>query len=291
MLQKYYNILGLSTSATEAEVKTAYRKLAIKFHPDTNPGNETKFLEIAEAYQVLTGKKKPNPLNLNPTNHVNEEKIFVRKYNKWLTKAEYQNLVRATQNYHKQKIKEEEEEDAKEFDELKKSKTYKSFKYSAVLGVLFSVLLMVDYYTKQILEKGIIDSIEIVTIDKEDPYKGIVYQLQESLITVSHNNKNSTTLRLSTNISDFLKKGQPVEVIKSSVFNLNMGIKDEILTYDTDKRRFKGFQWFLVIFCCSLIVLTPILEAPTPIYYMMLHLSTYGIPFILSCFILYVFFY
>jgi|SRR5690554_193250 len=53
----YYKILGVSKTATEQEIKSAYRKLARKYHPDLNPGNkeaETKFKEINEANEVLS---------------------------------------------------------------------------------------------------------------------------------------------------------------------------------------------------------------------------------------------
>ena len=63
MAQKrdYYEVLGVDKNATEDQIKKAYRTIAIKYHPDRNPGNkeaEEKFKEAAEAYDVLHDPQK-----------------------------------------------------------------------------------------------------------------------------------------------------------------------------------------------------------------------------------------
>ncbi|MDR2667202.1 MAG: DnaJ domain-containing protein, partial [Holosporales bacterium] len=61
MAKDYYSILGVSKTATQEELKKAYRKLAVQYHPDKNAGNkqaEEKFKEINEAYDVLKDEKK-----------------------------------------------------------------------------------------------------------------------------------------------------------------------------------------------------------------------------------------
>ena len=61
MKRDYYEVLEVSKNATAEEIKKAYRKKAMEFHPDRNPGNheaEEKFKEAAEAYDVLSTPEK-----------------------------------------------------------------------------------------------------------------------------------------------------------------------------------------------------------------------------------------
>ncbi len=62
MAEDYYQVLGVDKKASADEIKKAYRKLAVKWHPDKNPNNkkasEEKFKKISEAYAVLSDEKK-----------------------------------------------------------------------------------------------------------------------------------------------------------------------------------------------------------------------------------------
>lgn len=61
----YYKLLGVSRSASGADIKKAYRKLSLKYHPDKNPSPEaaTKFAEISNAYDVLSDDEKREAYN------------------------------------------------------------------------------------------------------------------------------------------------------------------------------------------------------------------------------------
>jgi len=61
-----YEVLGIRPDATQREVKQAYRRLAMKFHPDHNPEKpeaEARFKQIQQAYETLSGRKKPGKIS------------------------------------------------------------------------------------------------------------------------------------------------------------------------------------------------------------------------------------
>ncbi|RMF92655.1 MAG: molecular chaperone DnaJ [Candidatus Schekmanbacteria bacterium] len=87
--RNFYEILGVSHDATESEIKRAYRKLAIKFHPDKNNGSKkyiNRFLEVAAAYEVLSDAKKRkeyNALLLSSKGNISNDvfEVYKRSFN------------------------------------------------------------------------------------------------------------------------------------------------------------------------------------------------------------------
>lgn len=84
MNKDYYQILGVSKDASDADIKSAYRKLAMKHHPDRNPNDPTakdKFAEISEAYEVLSNKEKRQQYDAfgtvgNNGSHISDDDLF-----------------------------------------------------------------------------------------------------------------------------------------------------------------------------------------------------------------------
>ncbi len=95
-MKRYYEILGLSEGATKEEIKKAYRKMAMRYHPDLNKGKdaEQKFLEVLEAYEYLTGIRKMNKgKGLNPED-LQKFYDLMKKAAEEKAKARYRERVR-----------------------------------------------------------------------------------------------------------------------------------------------------------------------------------------------------
>lgn len=98
-MKNYYYILGLLETASADEIKTAYRKLTKKFHPDVNEGDkffEDKFKEIQEAYDVLSDKTKKSIYDLNRRNELSSSNENVRSTNVHL--SDFNNAMNSPQS-------------------------------------------------------------------------------------------------------------------------------------------------------------------------------------------------
>ncbi len=133
---RYYNTLGLSSSASAEEIKRAYRRLAAKYHPDINPNGEQTFIEIKEAYEILTNKKTITYSSVTVTP---QTKTTAQR--KSQTKEE--RIRAAKQKYYEDKRKEE-AENLRFYNNLINGKKFQLFKYSAWFCFFFAILLILD---------------------------------------------------------------------------------------------------------------------------------------------------
>ncbi len=134
MSQMYYKILGISSSAGMQEIKTAYRRLAKKFHPDISkdPQAKDKFILINEAYEFLIDLKKRDA----EKGHKNISRQQADElYRQWLRKERIKARARAA------------EEARRKFDEFRKSPIYKTtriiFTFYDVLSMLIGLLIII----------------------------------------------------------------------------------------------------------------------------------------------------
>ncbi len=141
-LSRYYSQLGLPNNASLQEVKSAYRKLAFELHPDKNPGNEARFIEVKLAYEILTGKTKVQPSTII---HQEQTQRSSRAKSTHNGKTAQERYEEARRNYYAQK-KKEQEADVRYYHNLLKSKKYKIAKYGSIFCLIVALLITVDNF-------------------------------------------------------------------------------------------------------------------------------------------------
>jgi curved DNA-binding protein CbpA len=155
MMTDYYSILGVNKSATAADIKTAFRRLAKKYHPDKNPHNPQSsilFKTILEAYTVLSNpNSKTRYDNLNSPNSYQSEQTK-RRQNKHTVSPEDLKQRQYYQNYYKTKLKKQVVKP--------KQKVYSDYKYvlfatPIAVGLLLLVLSVFSPKPSQLINSNL----------------------------------------------------------------------------------------------------------------------------------------
>jgi len=137
-LGKYYKLLGLPITATDIEIKKQYRKLVFLHHPDKNGGDETHFIAITEAYEILSGKKS-----------VPQETVVTSRSASSVATKTREERVREAQQRYKDRIYNEHLENDRYFKQLTSGWKWKTFRFIVVISTLLAIIL----FTESLLPK------------------------------------------------------------------------------------------------------------------------------------------
>ena len=271
MVKNYYKSLGLSSSATKAEIKVAYRQLAKKYHPDKNKSKEASqlFIEINEAYAFLTNEN-------SPFQNQDGDKTSTRRRSKYSEEELKKRMEWARKYAHYKKIKEE------RVIELEYYKINNSFRKKIItlinwVSICFAFLIFLDFKilpTSPIYVKLITNYIDTGSdkfvlkfrdIDNDDFNFGV------SLDDIKYIN--------AAKIKEYSTQ-------KSMLFNQNtnmlINIDNEIITIDNHFCVYKVFYFYLIILLLPLVTIFS--KGPNTVHilssYVISSVATIGIIFL-----------
>lgn len=271
MVKNYYKTLGLSSSASKAEVKVAYRKLAKKYHPDKNKSKQASqlFIEVNEAYAYLTNERSSYRINYpEKTTNRNKSKSSedeLRKRMDWARKyAQYK------------KVKEERMMEL-EYYKIHNSSRKKIINLINWVSISFAFLILVDF---KILPTSSIH-VDLITKYVDVGSDKLVFKFKD----VDNNNFN---FGVSLEDVRFLNiaKIKDYSTEKSILFRQNthmlLNIDNEIISIENNFCVYKVFYFYFTILLLPLITIFS--KGPNTVHilssYVISSVATLGIIFL-----------
>lgn len=253
----------------------------MKYHPDIDPDSPPdKFLEIKEAYFNLSLNKP----EIKGT-YTSGEKVFSRKYNRWFSKEEFDELLKKGAKLKQKKEESEKEEAIREFEELKQSWVYKWFPYVAVFGVVFSTLLLLDFHLNTANK-----SVKFIGKNKISVFDNGLMITSNPLFTLSEiitedENDVRHVASVTGSYDGAFHQNSEIELMQTPIFKIDVGYKTNGMSLlDINKK--KSFHYPLAIFSIFLISMTLLFKNPTPFYYVVLNTAVIAIPILSIIFII-----
>tara|TARA_B110000438_G_C15722135_1_gene610310 strand:+ start:282 stop:1139 length:858 start_codon:yes stop_codon:yes gene_type:complete len=266
----YHKILGLTSNASEGDVKKAYRKLAMLYHPDRNQNVKAheKFIKINEAYAALTDD--------NYTAKTIKEEVDLKTKNN-LSTEELEKRMEWAQNYSRMKDIKESRINYISFIQLRNSPMRWISLYISIISVFFSSLLVLDYWlipyntiegsvvSKEFNSNTNLYKLTFNNLDESDSHEEFVFktdidQLRQINKIIENSNKNNKFNFYRTNIFNQL-------------LTINCFSGDQVVLFYNKGSFFEMI--FLFVFIFSLPIITLISWGPNTIHILSSYLVTY----------------
>lgn len=156
-MSHYHRILGVSASATKEQIKKAYRRKALRLHPDRNPDPKAheEFIRITEAYDVLVEGKVPKRQKVAAPDN---EPVKSRRYGKTMSKEEYEEKMRWAKEYARERAKDHREAVERDYEYTVNTFVYKISHYVAVICLITLTLVTIDSTLPRVVEQGVVTS-------------------------------------------------------------------------------------------------------------------------------------
>ena len=270
MRKEYLKILGLNDGASDEQIKKAWKKKVLQFHPDKNPSDnaQNEFIKVCDAYQNLSSETFKNiDENIPP-----EKNEFYKKYNENLTKEDIAKRRQKAREHNKYKEIYEEYILSISYNELRKSFLYKFSNIVAIFSLIIGSILLIDY---AVLEPKVETAVTLNYYYDVDNIVYSVYDLNYQIPTKKREYELSAAYSYenykSLNLNSFIK------VYKSRILNENISFSHEKDTFETSMmNRFSiyiAFWVFIVLF--FLPILNFAIRGPNTLYLVIVHINAY----------------
>ena len=203
-MRKYYQILGLTETATDAEIKRSFRKLAFEYHPDRNSSAsaQEKFILIQEAYEIVTGKKK-----------IPQQRVGDYSSRRTRQDESWEEKVKQARAKYEENKRHQEQVIANYFVRLRTGWRWYLLRLSAVLGIVIATSMVLDLFLPN-----------HVTTERVVRYSKEVYSsigsAQISLIETSKNEK----LWVQTQNYGLYRNNNTVQIQRSWIFHSPLNV-------------------------------------------------------------------
>ena len=270
MRKDYLKILGLNDDASDEQIKKAWKKKVLQFHPDKNPSDnaQNEFIKVCDAYQKLsdgTFEKIGEPIQP-------EANEFYKKYNQELTAKDVEKRRQKAREHSKYKEMYEEYILSISYKGLRKSFLYKFSNIVAVCSLIIGSILFLDY---SVLEPKAETAVILNQYYNIDNVVYNVYDLNYQIPTEKREYEVSTAF--SNDNFKGLKYNSFIKIYKSRILNQNISFSHADDTYQTSMlNRFSiyiAFWVFIVLF--FLPILNFAIRGPNTLYLVVVHVNAY----------------